>query len=77
MQPALDLVKNQRNYLAHNIHDLLMGKIEESLLPREDLIDLDVHTYSDKARKSEENLNGLANIISKQRKLLVKGNGSN
>lgn len=76
MQPVLDSLKTQRNYLVHNLHALLVGLIEESLLPRKDLIDLDVHTYTDSVRKSEESLNGLANIISKERKLLVEGNGS-
>ncbi len=37
-------------------------------MPRENLIALDVHTYRDRARESEENLLGLADIISKERR---------
>ena len=72
MQPALETLKLQRNYLAHNLHALLTGMIEETLLPRKNLIDLDVHTYRDRARESEENLVGLADLISKERKTISR-----
>lgn len=45
MQPHLDLLARQRNYLAHNIHALLSDWIEETILERSDLLDSDVHTY--------------------------------
>lgn len=72
MQPALMMLKMQRNYLAHNLHALLIGMIDETLLPRENLIDLDVHTYRDRARESEENLMGLSETISKERKAISR-----
>jgi hypothetical protein len=68
MQPSLEMLKNQRNYLAHNLFDLLIGLIEETLLPRDELLDSDVHTYTEKAWLLEENLNGLADIVAKERR---------
>lgn len=67
MQPSLELLTTQRNYLTHNLFELLMGFIEETLLPRTDLLDSDVHTYTEKVWQLEENLKGLADIVAKHR----------
>lgn len=63
MLPALEVVKDQRNYLTHNIHALLFGLIEETILEGSDLIDSDVSTYTERARQLRENLDGLSGII--------------
>lgn len=60
MQPALEVLKSQRNYLAHA---LLSEWIEETILERSDLLDSDVSTYCERARQLIENLNGLADIV--------------
>lgn len=66
MQPHLDLLARQRNYLAHNIHSLLSDWIEETILERSDLLDSDVHTYKERAWQLTENLNALATILERE-----------
>lgn len=61
--PALKTLKAQRNYLTHNIHALLSGLIEETILESTELLDSDVHLYTERAWQLKENLNGLAEII--------------
>jgi hypothetical protein len=63
MLPALEVVKDQRNYLTHNIHALLFGLIEETVLEGSGLIDSDVITYTERAWQLRENLDGLSAII--------------
>jgi hypothetical protein len=63
MQPSLELLRCQRNYLTHNIYALLSGWIEETILERSNLLDSDVVTYSERAWQLAENLNSLANIV--------------
>ncbi|MCK4624942.1 MAG: hypothetical protein KAV00_06505 [Phycisphaerae bacterium] len=67
MQPSLEMLRDQRNYLVHSLFDLFAGLIEETLLPRADLLDSDVHTYTEKAWLLEGDLNDLADIVAKQR----------
>jgi len=64
--PALETIKDQRNYLAHNIYALFSGLIEETILERTDLLDSDVYTYTERAWQLKENINGLADIIAKE-----------
>lgn len=56
-------IRNQRNYLIHNIYNLLSGEIEETILEGKDLLDADVTTYTDRAWQLKENLNALARIV--------------
>ncbi len=67
MQPALKTLKDQRNYLVHNIHNLLIGLIEETILQREDLLDSDVHSYTEKVWLLEQNLSSIADILEEKR----------
>lgn len=67
MVPALEMLKDQRNYLAHNIHALFAGLVEETILDRSNLLDSDVDTFTERAWQLKENLNGLADILYKQR----------
>jgi hypothetical protein len=64
--PALEMIKDQRNYLAHNIYALFSGLIEETILERNDLLDSDVYTYTERAWQLKENINGLADIVEKE-----------
>ena len=66
MQPALEVLKSQRNYLAHSIHELLSDWIEETILERSDLLDSDVSIYCERVWQLTENLNGLAGIVEKE-----------
>lgn len=61
--PAFETLKVQRNYLAHNVHALFAGVIEETILPRTDLLDSDVDMFTDRAWQLAENLNGLADAL--------------
>ncbi len=67
MQPHLEMIGKQRNYLAHSLYDLLSGEIEKTLLPCTDLIALDVYTYTARVRELEENLEGLTAIVRAER----------
>ena len=60
---ALDDLCWQRNYLTHNIYALFIGLIEETRLERSNLLDSDVHTYTERAWQLRENLVGLADIV--------------
>ncbi len=66
MLPVLETLKDQRNYLTHNIHALLTGLIEETVLEGGELLAGDVFTYSERAWQLTENLNHLADIVSKE-----------
>jgi len=66
MVPAVETIRDQRNYLAHNIYALFSGLVEETILPRSDLLDLDVDVYTDRACQLKENINGLADIVARE-----------
>src|SRR5688572_7141629 len=38
IRPALEMLKDQRNYLTHSLFELFAGMVEETLLPRSELI---------------------------------------
>jgi len=63
--PILSEIKDQRNYFTHNIHALFVGLIDETILPKNDLIDLDIESYISKAEQLDKNLSGLADIMEK------------
>lgn len=65
MVPALETVRDQRNYLAHNLHALFAGLVEETMLSRTNLLDSDVGAFTDRVWQLKENLNGMADIIAK------------
>ena len=54
------LVKNQRNYLTHNIYALFADLKEETVLPKNNLLDSDVLTYIECALQLRENLDSLS-----------------
>jgi hypothetical protein len=64
--PVLEGLKNQRNYVTHNIHALLSDMIGETILERANLLDSDVVTYTERAWGLENNLNALADIIERE-----------
>jgi len=63
MIPVLKTLRDQRNYLAHNIHSLLSGFVVETILEGSNLLDSDVTTYTERAWQLADNLNGLAEIV--------------
>ena len=65
MVPVLESIRDQRNYFTHNIYALFSGLVEETILERTGLLDSDVATYMERAWMLKENLNGLADIISR------------
>ncbi|SRR6266436_868278 len=68
MQPHLDQLSTQRNYLAHSVHALFDELIEETILPRSNLLDSDVDFFSERAWQLVDNLNVLADIVTKERR---------
>ncbi len=68
MLPALESVRDQRNYLTHSIHALFSGLVEETILERSNLLDSDVNLFIDRAWQLADNLNGLAEILENHRK---------
>lgn len=68
MQPHLDMLSTQRNYLAHSMHALFSELIEETILPRSDLLDSDVDVFTERAWQLADNLNALAGIVAKERR---------
>lgn len=65
MLPVLETLKDQRNYLTHNIHALFSGLVEETILARTGLLDSDVDLFADCASQLKDDLNALADILSK------------
>jgi hypothetical protein len=63
---TLKTVRDQRNYLTHNIYTLFLELIDETILERSNLLDSDVHLYIERAWQLKENLNGLADIFEKE-----------
>jgi hypothetical protein len=65
-QPSLELLRDQRNYLTHNLHALFSDLIEETVLERSDLLDSDVDTFTERAWQLVENLDALGDIVAKE-----------
>ena len=63
--PVLMTLKIQLNYMAHDIHALLSGLIEETILAVSDLVDSDVIYFTEKAQETADNLDGLADLIAR------------
>jgi len=67
MVPALEIIKDQRNYLTHNIYSLFSGLVEETILPKYELLDSDVDVFTVHACQLKENINSLVDIIKKEK----------
>lgn len=67
MQPHIDQLKHQRNFLAHNVYEVLSGLKEDDLIGDEvnKLLDSDVDMYGERAWQLAQNLNSLADILEK------------
>ena len=63
MVPHLEDINGQRNEFAHNVYALFTGAVKETLLPRSNLLDSDIETYTEYARQLVNNLNSLADIV--------------
>jgi len=66
MVPALETIRDQRNYLAHNIYALFSDLVEETILSRSELLDSDVDLFTERACQLKENINSLADIVAKE-----------
>lgn len=63
---ALESTCTQRNYITHNIYALFSEVIDETILPKNNLLDTDVLTYIEKAWITRNNLIDLADLINKE-----------
>jgi hypothetical protein len=59
-------LKTKRNYLAHKLYDLFSDRIEETILPRNDLVDLDVEMFAEKASSLAYDLDQFALIVQRE-----------
>lgn len=66
MVPVLEILRDQRNYLAHNIYALFSGFIEETILPGSGLLNSDVDLFTDRVCQLTEDLNWLADVVVKE-----------
>jgi hypothetical protein len=64
--PVLEILRDQRNYLTHNIYALFSGFIEETILPGSGLLDSDVDLFTDRVCQLTEDLNWLADVVAKE-----------
>ncbi len=56
-------LKRQRNYLTHSLFDLFSARVDETILPRTDLVPMDVTLFTEKAWQLEQNFSGLSSIV--------------
>ena len=59
----LKIIKEERNYITHNIYALFIDLKDETILEKKELLDSDVLLYIDRAWQLKENLNDLAELI--------------
>ena len=59
---VLRTLKMQRNYLIHSLFDLFSARVDETVLPRSDLVPEDVSLFTEKAWILEQNLSDLSQI---------------
>jgi len=69
-------LKEQRNYLTHSLFDLFSARVEETVLPRSDLVPEDVAVFTEKAWMLEQNLKGLSEVAETRIDALASGTGS-
>ncbi|MEJ1221737.1 hypothetical protein [Sediminicola sp. 1XM1-17] len=60
---SLKQISKQRNYLTHNLYALFSDLIEETILEKTNLLDLDVTLFISRVRHLNKDLDGLANLI--------------
>jgi hypothetical protein len=63
MVPALETIRDQRNYFTHNIYALFSDLIEETLIPKFNLLDSDIDIFTGRASQFIENVHALTGII--------------
>ncbi|MBO1926432.1 hypothetical protein J3998_02500 [Thiomicrorhabdus sp. 6S2-11] len=61
--PHLEALAEQRNYLTHNIYNLLSYTIDEDKLERDCLLWDETSVYTERAYVLQQNLNALAELI--------------
>ncbi|MHB9024303.1 MAG: hypothetical protein ACYC7E_09020 [Armatimonadota bacterium] len=70
---VLNTLKCQRNYLTHSLYDLFTERTEEKILPRTDLIPLDIYAYITYVGQLEENLCGLSATVEERIARIIEG----
>lgn len=53
----------QRNYLIHNLYGSFVDEIEQSLLPVDGLVDMDVEVYTEKTLQTVEDFDDYAELV--------------
>ena len=70
LAPALRTLATQRNYLAHSLHALFSGLVQESILPRSGLLDSDVNGFTERAWQLHQDLDRFAELVERQIQML-------
>jgi hypothetical protein len=65
---VLRTIKLQRNYLTHSLFDLFSERVEETILPRSELVPADKYTFIEKVEELNDDLVGLSEIVEKKLK---------
>jgi hypothetical protein len=53
----------KRNYLAHSLYDLFTNVIEETILPRTELVEEDVSLFTDKVQQTAEDFFAFSKLV--------------
>ena len=54
----------KRNYLAHSLYDLFSAEIEETILPRDELVEMDADIFSERAQDLASYFSHFAKMVS-------------
>ncbi len=57
------LASLQRNYLIHNLYGSFVDEIEQALLPIDDLVEMDVDVYTEKAHQTVDNFGAYIRLV--------------
>lgn len=60
-----DDITKKRNYLAHNLYGLFGKELEETILPREQLVSADASIFVDRVETLTEDLTFFSNLVAK------------
>lgn len=71
-QMHFDDLTLKRNYLAHNLFDLFCNNLEETILPSENLVEMDVDIFQEKTKLLIEDLLYFSEILSNTKSNVIK-----
>ncbi|GAA5172846.1 hypothetical protein [Viridibacterium curvum] len=67
-----DDITKKRNYLAHNLYGLFSKELEETILPRENLVSIDASIFIDRVETLAEDFMFFSSLVAKADPLKAK-----